>query len=115
MSPDQSSTLAFHLTEAATDLPDVDEAPLPGNGREWRREGRPFAAAPIPNEAHFRLDAPVAAAAVRTPDTEPSPRGDGWVVLRPPVLDGHAVDRAIAWFWAAWRRAEFPGDDTSHT
>jgi hypothetical protein len=35
--------------------------------------------------------------------TEPSTCGRGWVTLRPAILDGHAVDRATAWFESAWR------------
>jgi hypothetical protein len=58
--------------------------------------------------AEFRLDPPVAAAALRTPDTGPSRRGEGWVRFRPDVLDHHALDRAEAWFGSAWRRAERP-------
>ena len=30
-------------------------------------------------------------------------RAAGWVTLRPAILDGHAVDRATAWFESAWR------------
>ena len=57
------------------------------------------------NRAEFRLDPQVAAAALRTPDTSPSPRGADWIGFAPPVLDDHAVDRAEAWFLSAQRRA----------
>ena len=67
--------------------------------------GIPFAV--IQGEgAEFRLAPPVAAAALRTPDTSPSPRGRGWVAFRPVALDQHAVDRARAWLASAWRRAD---------
>ena len=55
--------------------------------------------------ASFRLDPTLAAAAARTPDTQPATRGPEWVTFRPVELDGHAVDRARAWFSAAARRA----------
>jgi hypothetical protein len=56
--------------------------------------------------AELRLAPPVAAAAIRTPDTEPSARGSGWVTFRPDTLDGHANDRAEAWLTSAWRLAD---------
>jgi hypothetical protein len=55
--------------------------------------------------AEFRLDPMVARAALRTPDTSISPRGQGWVTFAPPALDDVAVDRAEAWFLSAARRA----------
>jgi hypothetical protein len=55
--------------------------------------------------ASFRLDDVLAAAAQRTPDAAASPRGRPWVAFTPAELDGHAVDRAQAWFAAAHRRA----------
>jgi hypothetical protein len=55
--------------------------------------------------AEFRLDPLVAKAALRTPDTQPSERGPDWLRFSPQALDGHAVDRAEAWFASAWRRA----------
>lgn len=56
--------------------------------------------------AEFRLAPPVAAAALRTPDTVPSPRGREWVAFRPVSVDQHAIDRATAWLASAWRRAD---------
>lgn len=53
----------------------------------------------------FRLDAVLAPAARRTPDVGASSRGGDWVEFRPAALDGHAIDRATAWFLAAVRRA----------
>lgn len=55
--------------------------------------------------ASFRLDPVLAGAARRTPDTGASFLGPDWVAFRPAVLDGHAADRATAWFLAAIRRA----------
>lgn len=51
------------------------------------------------------LDAPVAAAALRTADTRPSRRGAGWIAFTPRVADRFALDRAEAWFRMAHRRA----------
>jgi hypothetical protein len=47
----------------------------------------------------------VAAAAQRTPDTSSSTRGPDWVRFSPTDVDGHAVDRAVAWLGSAARRA----------
>ncbi len=55
--------------------------------------------------AEFRLDGPIAAAARRTPDTALSERGEGWVRFAPREADRMALDRAEAWFEAAFRRA----------
>jgi hypothetical protein len=51
------------------------------------------------------LDAPVAAAALRTPDTRPSPRGAGWIAFAPKQADRFALDRAEAWLRLGHRRA----------
>ena len=55
--------------------------------------------------AEFRLSSAVASAAVRTPDTTPSPRGPEWVRFEPADLDDHAIDRAVAWLGFAVRHA----------
>jgi hypothetical protein len=64
----------------------------------------------VGDRAEFRLDPRVAAAALRTPDTEPSPRGTDWIAFAPTVVDDHAVDRAEAWFLSAYRRASTSRD-----
>ena len=51
------------------------------------------------------LDAPIARAALATPDTRPSPRGAGWVAFTPTTTDRFALDRAEAWVRLAYRRA----------
>jgi len=101
-----SPDLAACLTAAATALPGVDERRADDAALEWRRGGTVFAALDAPDEASFLLDAAVAAAALRTPDTRASPRGRDWVAFGPSVLDRFAIDRATAWLEAAWRRAE---------
>ena len=87
--------LAGAVTAAAADL-----------SVTWSLEGRPFASLDAAGRvASFRLDPVLAAAAQRTPDTAPSSRGPEWVEFAPGTLDGHAEDRAVAWFVAAARRA----------
>ena len=56
-----------------------------------------------PTRSRLRLRPAVAAAALRTPDVEASPRGRGWVRFAPPELDDFARDRAIAWLESAVR------------
>ncbi|MFL5641476.1 MAG: hypothetical protein ACJ77U_06650 [Chloroflexota bacterium] len=98
-------TLQDLLTDAVGQLDDVETA-LTGEGAiSWSRGGRPFSVlAANGDSAEFGLDPPVAAAAARTPDVEPSPRGAGWVVFTPAELDDHAADRAVAWLASAHRR-----------
>ncbi len=64
-----------------------------------------FAVADGPGAAEFRLGQAIAAAAQRTPDTSSSARGQEWVRFAPADLDDHAIDRAVAWFGSAARRA----------
>ena len=97
------TTLRAVLEEAVADLDEVEIVPS-GDGFEWRRGGRPFAAL-AGAAAEFRLDPLVAKAALRTPDTHASSRGADWVRFDPVVLDDHGVDRAEAWLASAWRRA----------
>jgi len=92
------------LDEVASGLPSVERLET-GTSVEWRRGSRAFAVAGA-DHGEFRLDVAVARAATRTPDTETSPRGAGWITFVPAVLDGHATDRAEAWFASAWRLAE---------
>jgi hypothetical protein len=56
------------------------------------------------------LDPLVAGAAARTPDVRASSRGRGWVDLSPRAVDGHAADRAGAWFLSSYRRLFGPGN-----
>jgi hypothetical protein len=98
-----SPTLLEALTAAATGLPDVEGRPTP-RGTEWLARGRPFAAV-TGNVAEYRLEPTIARAALGTPDTSRSLRGNDWIAFRPSELDRFAIDRAIAWFGAAHRRA----------
>ncbi len=58
-----------------------------------------------PDALELRLRPAVAAAALRTPDVEPSSRGPGWVRFQPAAIDGFAQDRARAWLESAVRLA----------
>ena len=106
MTDDAVPDLAALLRDAADDLEASDRADDATTGAtEWSIGGRVFAAA-VKDRAEFRLDPAVAAAALRTPDTMPSGRGNDWVAFSPTDLDQHAIDRATAWLASAWRRAD---------
>ena len=105
MTDETAPSLEQVVAEAAAELEAVEEAATPGGGVEWSIDAIVFAAV-NGGRAEFRLDPMVAAAALRTPDTSPSPRGGDWVAFGPPELDRHAIDRATAWLASAWRRAD---------
>jgi hypothetical protein len=76
----------------------------------WSRGDQVFAVVSADGEtASFLLDPLVAGAAARTPDVRASARGRGWVDLSPRTVDGHAADRAGAWFLSGYRRLTAPG------
>ena len=53
----------------------------------------------------FRLRPEIVLAALRTPDTSPSSRGEEWIALASTAADAFTLDRAKAWFETAWRLA----------
>jgi hypothetical protein len=98
-------TLSAAVAAAAAELPGVIRREH-AETIEYELNDRPIAILEVvADEVSFRLSPAVAAAAIRTPDTEPSPRGPEWVALRPAVVDDHALDRAVAWLESAWRNA----------
>jgi hypothetical protein len=101
-----SSTTLRGVLEAAADV--LEDVEVHANGgataTQWSTKGIVFASL-AGDRAEFRLARPVAAAALRTPDTAKSARGADWVAFAPAALDGHAIDRAEAWLASAWRRA----------
>ena len=105
-------SLASLVADIAADLPGATASAdpgAPGAGRAvrtttWSRNGVAFAVLGV-SGIEIRLDAAIAAAATRTPDTAPSPRGREWVRFNPHELDGHALDRLRAWLELAARRA----------
>jgi hypothetical protein len=100
---DEQERLRDVLERAASAFEGVDRAQR-GADVELSARGQPFAVIGA-DRAQFRLGRPVAAAALRTPDTVTSGRGAEWVVFSPAELDRHAIDRAEAWLASAWRRA----------
>ncbi|HLX35151.1 MAG TPA: hypothetical protein VKR30_07905 [Candidatus Limnocylindrales bacterium] len=78
---------------------------MAGGSITWSRGETAFAVL-HGSAVELRLDRAVAAAALRTPDTAPSPRGPEWVSFAPSTLEGHDLDRLEAWFGLAYRRAE---------
>jgi hypothetical protein len=97
------STLRSVMEASAAALPDVQVART-GTETSWSRGNRVFAVLDDTG-AELRLDIPIAAAAMQTPDTAASNRGREWVRFAPATLDGHAVDRLTAWFGLGYRRA----------
>ena len=95
-------TIAEVLAAAAEDLVGVAIVSS-AEAATWSVGTTPFAV--LTGElAEFRLDPLVVAAALRTPDTAPSPRGHDWVTYAPAILDDAAIDRAESWFLSAHRR-----------
>jgi hypothetical protein len=101
--PNASSTLDLLVAEIVQGFDGIVVSPG-GAGRSWARRGVEFAVAG-PFGLEIRLDRQVAAAATRTPDTTPSPRGPDWILFNPRELDPHALDRLSAWLELAHRRA----------
>jgi len=95
-------SLPAHVAEVIVDLPASRSQSVDGVVT-WSRSGMAFAILG-PNGIELHLDRPIAAAATRTPDTAPSPRGQDWVRFNPSQLDGHALDRLRAWLELAYRR-----------
>jgi hypothetical protein len=95
--------LPARVAEVILDLPESRSQSVDGL-ITWARATTPFAALG-PNGIEIRLDRSIAAAAIRTPDTAPSPRGPDWVRFAPTELDDHALDRLRAWLELAYRRA----------
>ena len=91
------------VAEVIVDLPESRSQSVDGVVT-WTRDGVAFAALAATG-IEIRLDRPIAAAATRTPDTAPSPRGGDWIRFNPRELDGHAVDRLRAWLELGYRRA----------
>ncbi len=99
-------TLAEVLAAAAEDLPDATSSVGADGAVSWSVDGLVFAVLAGDGASVAVLLGPaVAAAAARTPDVVAVPgRGPGWVELRPATVDGHAADRAAAWFLSGYRR-----------
>jgi hypothetical protein len=103
-------TLREILDEASASTPGVVVGTEADGSVTWSVTGTVFALLSADGAAaEFLLDPIVAGAAARTPDVRRSPRGPGWVEIRPRVVDAHAADRAGAWFLSGHRRLTGPG------
>lgn len=103
-------TLREVLEAAAGETPGVERGTADDGGTTWSIGGTVFADLSVDGaRASFLLDPIVANAAARTPDVRRSPRGPGWVDMAPRIVDGHAADRARAWFLSGHRRLTGPG------
>jgi hypothetical protein len=99
---DPLPTLAEALEIEARELDGIERVET-SEGIEWRLNGHAFASL-AGRRTEFRLDPVVGAAALRTPDTGRSRRGEDWIAFEPGHPDGHALDRAVAWLASAYRR-----------
>lgn len=97
-------TLRSVLEAVAGDLPGVRSGTNRSDVTSWARGDREFAVL-RGDVVELRLDVPIAAAAMKTPDAAASGRGPDWIRFSPPTLDGHAIDRLTAWFALGYRRA----------
>jgi hypothetical protein len=95
--------IALEIDDRAESLDDIERS-TEGESTIYSRAGRPFASSDE-RGFEFLVGAVIAGAALRTPDVGPSVRGSDWVRFSPSELDEPALDRALAWFEAAWRRA----------
>ena len=107
-----SQSLAQLVREIANELADVTASSAPGapgagpavSTLTLSRSSTAFAVLGS-SGIEIRLDPAIAAAAARTPDTAPSPRGREWVRFNPRELDAHAIDRLRSWLAFAGRHA----------
>jgi len=97
-------SVAQLIAEVAADHADA-RSETAGANTTWSRAGQAFAVLGA-DGIELRMEPAIAAAAARTPDAAPSPRGREWVRFNPRELDGHATDRLTAWFDLAYRRAD---------
>jgi hypothetical protein len=103
---DTITAIGEELNDRAQTLDEVETTETAGS-TGYARNGRLFAIADA-GGFDFLLGDVIAGAARRTPDVSDSSRGAGWVRFSPSALDEPALDRALAWFEAAWRRASSP-------
>jgi hypothetical protein len=104
------TTLREVIDAAAATTPDVAVTTEADGSVNWSVRGTTFAVlSGDGGSMAFLLDPIVAGAAARTPEVARSSRGAGWVEMRPRVVDGHAADRAGAWFLSGHRRLTGPG------
>jgi hypothetical protein len=104
------------MTDATTDIDAVvaavasteGVAGVPTDGGVAYKVGETVVVVVKDGTAEFRLRTDIAAAAARTPDAGPSPRGPEWVAFSPTNFDRFARDRIEAWFEFAVRQVKGP-------
>jgi hypothetical protein len=79
----------------------------PADALEYRRGSQAFAVL-NGERVSLRLRPDIAEAALRTPRTAASSRGDDWIDFEPDPSDAHDVDRLRAWLTIGWRSAQRP-------
>jgi hypothetical protein len=102
-SPSPSESAAELLDRLAGGSPEVRREERDGVVR-FIAGGEPFAEL-SEGTARFRLQAPIARAALRTPGTRPVAGRADWVSLDLSPWDRMTADRAAAWFESARRDA----------
>jgi hypothetical protein len=95
--------IALEIDDRAETVADVERSTAEA-ATVFARSGQAFAVVDS-DGFDFRLGPTIGSAALRTPDVTPASRGRDWVRFSPAGLDEYALDRALAWFDAAWRRA----------
>jgi hypothetical protein len=90
------------LAELLDEMPEVEVSAT----REYAYNGVAFAHRTDEEAIDLRLGDEIGEAALRTPDTHPSSRGNAWVSFTPKAWDDMAADRLRAWFRVAWRLAD---------
>jgi hypothetical protein len=76
-----------------------------GGAIEYQRGGTPFAIL-RGRQIDLRLRPDIAEAALRTPSTSASARGDAWISFEPNPNEPQDVDRLRAWLTIGWRTAQ---------
>ena len=102
MAGSHAPELAELVAAAATG--DVDVEAMPEGDATVYAIGDSMIARVEGRTAEFRLRPAVAAAAARTPEASPSPRGPEWVAFSPTTFDRFTRDRIEAWFEFATRQ-----------
>ena len=75
------------------------------SGTEFKRAGQTFAVLQG-SQVSLKLRPDIAEAALHTPGTSPSDRGDEWIEFQPDPSDPQDVDRLQAWLTIGWRSAQ---------
>lgn len=105
MAKSHAAELAALVAAAAADL--GTDGARDGDGVAYS-VGPTLVVSVVGATAEFRLRTDVAAAAARTPEAGPSPRGPEWVAFSPTTFDRFTRDRIEAWFEFATKHVPKP-------